>query len=210
MERVASARRCIRALGRTAVCLLKVYPMLPSRPLDWVTPRPMIDRLRYPTSHGWVDGQLYRPVTSGPYPGVLVCLGVVPFGVEHPQVPRLGEALARSGLAALLYWSPAMRDFRLSPEDVGDIASAYDTLLARPDIDAAKSGMLGTCVGGSFTLLAAAQPAIRDRVAFVLTYAPYAPCGALRGTSSAVRAVSVVCANRGRSIRSRARSTSTL
>jgi dienelactone hydrolase len=164
----------VRAAAKTAVCLLKVFPMLPSRPLDWVTPRPVVERLHYRTSHGDAEGDLYRPSSGGPHPGVVVCLGVVPFGVDHPQVPRLAEALARSGFAALLYWSPAMRDFRLDPADVEDIASAYEALLARPDIDPARSGLLGTCVGGAFALMAAASPRIRDRVAFVFAYAPYA------------------------------------
>ena len=163
-----------RAAANTAVCLLKVYPMLPSRPLNWVTPRPVIEQVVYATAHGPVTGQLYRPDRPGPHPGVVVCLGVVPFGVNHPQVPRLGEALARSGFATLLYWSPAMRDFRLDPGDRADIASAYAALLDRPDIDPAHSGIVGTCVGGAFGLMAAAQPAIRERVAFVLAYAPYA------------------------------------
>jgi hypothetical protein len=178
----------VRAAAKTAVCLLKVFPMLPSRPLDWVTPRPVVERLRYRTSHGAAEGELYRPGGAGPHPGVVVCLGVVPFGVEHPQVPRLGEALARSGLAALLYWSPAMRDSRLAPEDVGDIASAYEALLARPDIDPARSGLLGTCVGGAFALMAATRPRLRDRVAFVLAYAPYASMWTLaRDVASASR-----------------------
>jgi hypothetical protein len=147
--------------------------MLPSRPLNWVTPRPVVERLRYPTSHGDAEGDLYRPSSGGPHPGIVVCLGVVPFGVDHPQVPRLGEALARSGFAALLYWSPAMRDFRLDPADIEDIASAYEALLARPDVDAGRSGLLGTCVGGAFALLAASIPPIRDRVSFICAYATY-------------------------------------
>jgi hypothetical protein len=114
------------------------------------------------------------PPGAGPYPGVVVCLGVVPFGVEQPLVPRLWEALARSGFAALLHWSPALRDFRLDPVDVEDIASAYEALLARPEIDPARSGLLGTCVGGAFALMAAASPRVRDRVAFVVACAPYA------------------------------------
>jgi dienelactone hydrolase len=90
------------------------------------------------------------------------------------RFPGLGEALARSGFTALHYWSPAMRDFRLDPADVADIASAYDRLLARPDIAPARTGLIGTCVGGAFALMAAADPRIRDRVAFVWAYAPYA------------------------------------
>src|SRR5688572_12071642 len=148
--------------------------MLPSHAINWVTPRYEVDRVHYPTSHGAVEGDLYRPATGGPHPGMVVCLGVVPFGVDHPQVPRLGEALARSGFAALLYWSPAMRDFRLDPCDIEDIASAFEALLARSDIDSNRSGLLGTCVGGAFALMAAASVRIRDRVRFVAAYAPYA------------------------------------
>jgi hypothetical protein len=173
----ARVRRLVRRVhgaASVAVFLLKVFPMLPSRPLNLVTPRPVVERIKYGTSQGEAEGQLYRPAVAGPYPGIVVCLGVVPFGVDHPQVPRLGEALARSGFAALLYWSPAMRDFRLTPEDVGDFASAYEALLARPDVDPLRSGLLGTCVGGAFALMAAASPGIRERVSFVTAYAPYA------------------------------------
>jgi len=177
-----------RAAAKTAVCLFKVFPMLPSRPLDWVTPRPVVERVRYRTSHGDAEGDLYRPSSPGRHPGVVVCLGVVPFGVDHPQIPRLGEALARSGFAALLYWSPAMRGFRLDPADVGDIASAYEALLARPNIDTLRSGLLGTCVGGAFALMAATSPRIRERVSFVSAYAPYASMWTLgRDIASASR-----------------------
>ena len=147
--------------------------MLPSRPLNYVTPTPVVESLEYPTSTGKAEGDVYRPASHGPHPGIVVCLGVVPFGVEHPQVPRLGEALARAGFAALLYWSPAMRDFRLDPEDIDGIALAYDRLVEQPYVDASHSGLMGTCVGGSFALMAAAHALIRDRVAFVAAFAPY-------------------------------------
>lgn len=163
----------VRAAGRTAVFLLKVLPMVPSRPVDWVTTAPTVERIRYPSAHGTAEGDLYRPSKPGRHPGVLVCLGVVPFAVDHPQVPRLGAALARAGFGAFLYWSPAMRDLRLVPDDIGDMAIAYEALLGRDGIDPARSGVLGTCVGASFALMAAAQSAIRDRVAFVATFAPY-------------------------------------
>jgi hypothetical protein len=177
-----------RAAANTAVWLLKVFPMLPSRPVNWVTRRPVVERMAYPTAHGEAVGDLYRPSSRGPHPGVVVCLGVVPFGVDHPQVPRLGEALARAGFAALLYWSPAMRDFRLDPADVEDFASAYEALLARPDIDSARSGVLGTCVRGAFALMGAASPRIRDRVNFALAYAAYASMWSLaRDIASASR-----------------------
>jgi hypothetical protein len=167
------SRPSIRAAARTAAFLVEILPMLPSRPVDWLTPTPLVERVRYPARLGEREGDLYRPSGDGSHPGVVVCLGVVPFGRDHPQVPRLGAALARSGFAALLYWSPAMRDRRLDPEDVADIALAYRWLLAQPFIDARRSGLIGTCVGGSFALMAAAHHAVRDRVAFVQAWAPF-------------------------------------
>jgi len=167
------ATRSIRAVAKAAIFFLKVFPMLPSRPVDWVTRPPSIEKVKYPTRSGQTEGDLYRPSTGGPFPGIVVCLGVVPFGVDHPQVPILGNALARSGFAALLYWSPAMRDFRLDPEDVENIALAYDWLIEQPYVDPARSGLFGTCVGGAFALMAAASPLIRNRVDFIGAYAPY-------------------------------------
>jgi len=164
----------IRAAARTATFFLKVLPMLPSRPVDWLTAEPVIEKVRYPSRAGEAQGDLYRPPGRGPHPGMVVCLGVVPFEVDHPQVPILGRALARSGFVALLFWSPAMRDFRLEPDDVEDIALAYRWLIERPDVDPGRSGLLGTCVGGSFALMAAAHPLVRDQVAFVAEWAAYA------------------------------------
>ncbi|MEN4013070.1 MAG: hypothetical protein AB1453_07210 [Chloroflexota bacterium] len=167
------ASRSARAFVRAVVFLLKVFPMIPSRLVDWLTPTPQVETVRYPTRNGEVQGEVYRPPGEGAHPGILVCLGVVPFEVDHPQVPVLGRALARAGFAALLYWSPAMRDFRLDPQDIDNIALAYDWLTRQPWVDAARSGLLGTCVGGSFALMAAAHPLIRERAAFLSAYAPF-------------------------------------
>ncbi len=152
-------------------------------------------------SRSQAEGDFYRPSAGGPHPGIVVCLGVVPFGVDHPQVPRLREALARAGFAALLYWSPAMRDFRLDPGDVEGIALAYRWLIEQPFVAPARSGLFGTCVGGAFALMASASPHIRDRVGFVGAYAPYSSWWTFaRDIASATRSRGTG-ASRGRSIR---------
>jgi dienelactone hydrolase len=163
----------LRAATRAAIFFLKLFPMLPSRPVDWVTKTPVVQRVKYPTRSGMAEGDLYRPPDEGPHPGILVCLGVVPFEVDHPQVPVMGRALARAGFAALLYWSPAMRDFRLDPEDLENIPLAYRWLIEQPYVDPTRSGLLGTCVGGSFALMASAHPLIQNHVAFLSAYAPF-------------------------------------
>ena len=174
MRRILVVGRSLRAALRTVTFVWEVLPTLPSAPLDRVTAAPRVERVAYPTSTGAAQGDLYLPAGDGPHPGMVVCLGVVPIGIDHPQVPRLGRALARAGFATLLYWSPAMRDLRLDPDDAEGIAMAYRWLIDQPMLDPARSGLLGTCVGGTFALLAAARPSIRDRVAFVMAWAPFA------------------------------------
>ncbi len=163
----------VRALIKATVFLLKVFPMLPSRPVDWVTKPPVVEKVIYPSCNGQVEGEIYRPADGGSHPGVVVCLGVVPSGVNHPQIPILGRALAYAGFVALLYWSPAMCDFWLDPADVENIALAYGWFIDQPYVDSARSGLIGTCVGGAFALMAAASPLIRERVRFIFAYAPF-------------------------------------
>ena len=186
------ATRSARAAAKTAVFFLKVFPMLPSRPVDWVTAPPLVEKVSYPSRSGQVEGEVYRPSTDGPHPGILVCLGVVPFGVDHPQVPVLGKALARAGFVALLYWSPSMRDFRLDPEDLENIPLAYNWLIEQPYVDPARSGLLGTCVGGSFALMAAANPLIRERVSFLSAYAPFS---SMNTFARDIASASISCGN---------------
>ena len=166
--------RTLRATARTAVFFLKVLPMLPSRFVDHFTGQPVRERVTFASTFGEGEGDLYRPSKPGVYPGVVVCLGVIPFGFDHPQIPRLGAALAQAGFSALLYQSPRMQDFVLDPEDIGNLAAAHDYLTRQPFVHKEKSGLLGTCVGGAFALMAAAHPAIRDHVQFVATFAPFA------------------------------------
>jgi hypothetical protein len=82
-----------------------------------------------------------------------------------------------------------MRDKRLAGEDIENIALAYDCLIAQPFIDGRRSGLFGTCVGGSFALMAAAHPLVRDRVRFVGAFAPYASMTTMTvGIASSTRA----------------------
>ena len=163
----------LRAGWRAAVFVLELMPMLPSRPLEWFTPEPVQEQVVLSTPQGEAVAHVFRPASGGPHPGVVLCLGVVPDGLEHPQIPRLGAALARSGFVALIYWSAAMRDCRLDPADGDNLASAFQFLLRTRSVDPARSGLIGTCVGASFALIAAGHPTIRDQVAFVGAFAPY-------------------------------------
>ncbi len=173
MTRPADLFSTVQTATRTAAFVLRVMPMLPSGWLDRFSPDSLYEQVALPGGDARVLGELYRPAGPGPYAGVVVCLGVIPFDVAHPQVKRLGTALARSGFVALIVWSADMRSLRISSADVEYLATAYDWLIEQPYVDPNRSGFLGTCVGAGFSLLAAAQPTVRDRVAFVSCFAPF-------------------------------------
>lgn len=180
MRTTASLRSLVRWLvgaGRSLAFMVRVMPMLPSGWLDRYSAGPRYEQITLPGGDERTSAEFFRPGSAAPHAGVVVCLGVIPFDVTHPQVRRLGSALARRGFAALIVWSPEMRSLRVSAHDTQLLVSAYQWLIDRPDIDADRCGFLGTCVGGGFALMSAAQPEIRDQVRFVTCFAPF---GSLR------------------------------
>ena len=78
------ATRPIRIVAKAAVFFLKVFPMLPSRPLDWVTPRPVVERLRYKTSHGETRIRSLPTVQRRPAPR---CCGLLGRGAIRGRSP---------------------------------------------------------------------------------------------------------------------------
>lgn len=154
--------------------MLRVMPMLPSGWLDRFSPEPLYEQVAIPGGDPAAPAEMFRPDDGSIHAGVVVCLGVIPFDVTHPQVKRLGRALARRGFVVLIVWSAEMRSLRISPDDTGRLVAAYDWLMSHPSVDPERSGLLGTCVGAGFVLQAAAQPEIRERVQFVSSFAPFA------------------------------------
>lgn len=167
------SRHDLRAVIRAMVFVVAVLPMLPAGIINRLTGSPKRLNVTYPGSYGPVDAELWIPSGNGPHPGVVLNLGVIPLDYDHPQLERLQNALARAGFVTLVHWSPAMRAFRLEPNEVADVATAYGWLLDQPSVDPNRSGMIGTCVGGSFAMLAAADDRIRDKISFLAVFAPY-------------------------------------
>jgi hypothetical protein len=183
---VAEARRLVRALS----FVFELMPMLPSRLPERLRPVPVRERVVFPVGARAASADLFTPGRGAGHPGVVLCLGVVPAGLEHPQIPRFASALARAGFVTLIVWSPAMQDRRLDADDPDRLAAAFGYLLGLPGVDPDRCGFVGTCVGASLALVAATRPAIRDRVAFVAAFAPFSSAELLlRDVSSRSRVV---------------------
>lgn len=161
-----------RATVKTVLFIPQIFDV-GIKPLNWFTPKPIVERVTFPIPGGIGEGDLYRPPGEGPYAAVLLFLGVAPAGRTDSRVIRLGNALARSNMVTLYYWSPIMADDRIEPEDIDNLVAAYQYLASQDYVDKERVGMGGFCVGASFSLMAASREPIRDQVTFVNAFGPY-------------------------------------
>ncbi len=121
-----------------------------------------------------LEGLLYRPTRYRPARAVVLVPGISELGCYHPRLMALSRSLANQGFIVLTPDIRMFREFRMSPEALGEIQFWFEQLQtlgggARPP----KIGLAGISFSGTLALIAAAQPAIRDRVAWVLAIGPY-------------------------------------
>ena len=107
----------------------------------------------------------------GGMPLVLVH-GYAPAGKDEPRVQEAAALLARAGFDVAVPTIPGLTSGRLRPEDVRPVVA---TLAARPG----PTALVAVSVGAGPALLAAADPAVRDRVRVVLSLGGYASAPAL-------------------------------
>ncbi|MFN3975232.1 MAG: alpha/beta hydrolase family protein [Dehalococcoidia bacterium] len=162
-----------RSAMKTALFVLQILPQAPVHPQEWLAPEPRVQEVLFPTSSGAGLADLYEPSQGGKKGAVVLFLGVNPAGRDDPRVVNLGKALARAGIVTLIPWSEPMTQKRVEPGEVDTLVDAFRYLVGLPSVDARRAGMGGFCVGASFALMAAADPRIREQVAFVNALSVY-------------------------------------
>jgi pimeloyl-ACP methyl ester carboxylesterase len=145
----------------TSLFLVEFLSAGQARPLSALTAAPRRQSLPVPAAE--VDRWTKR---GGGVPLVLVH-GYAPAGKDEPRVQQAAELLARAGFDVAVPTLPGLTRGRLRPEDVHPVVA---TLAARP----APSAVIAVSVGAGPALLAAADPAVRDRVRAVLSLGGYA------------------------------------
>jgi pimeloyl-ACP methyl ester carboxylesterase len=137
------------------------------RPLSRLTATPRREPMDVPgmAVDRWVGAAIVH------VPLVLVH-GYSPEGKDDPRVRHAAELLARAGFDVAVPTIPGLTRGRLRPDDVAPVVA---TLAAR----AAPTVMISVSVGAGPALLAAAQPAVRDRVRVVLSLGGYASAAEL-------------------------------
>jgi dienelactone hydrolase len=108
-----------------------------------------------------------------------MALGANDLGSRDPRAVALADAFARSGFVVLVMSGAATL---IAPDgnDPADLVraparaiAAFDYLAQRGDVVPELVGFVGVCLGGGTCLLAASQPVLAARVAFLFLIGPY-------------------------------------
>jgi dienelactone hydrolase len=124
---------------------------------------------------------IYQPSQAGRHPAMVLLLGVNPLPRDHEQVTTLADGIARAGIVAVVAESDALLGGEIRPEEVDNLVALFQHLEQHPSVDPRRIGFSGFCVGAVLQVLAASDPRIADRVAYVNAFSVYAdPLDVLR------------------------------
>ena len=111
--------------------------------------------------------RLYSPRGARGAPGLVVVHGVHRLGVDEPRLQAFSRAIASVGVTVLAPHVAELADYRVDARSVATIGAAA-AALAR-ETGRARVGVMGLSFAGGLALLAAADPAVRERIAFVVS-----------------------------------------
>jgi len=157
---------------QTLLLLPTLFPAAPLDPLAALTSTPVRDELTSTYAGGTLDTQFIAPSGDGRHPAIALLLGAGDLPRSDVAI-HFAEALARLGIVVSLPEPSGMFNERLSFEEVDAIRSSIDQLANRPDVDSKRIGLVGLSASGGLSIVAAAQPDLRDRVRFVNSFGSY-------------------------------------
>ena len=123
-----------------------------------------------PARDGSIRARIFRP-SGQPQRAVLLVSGVHPDGIDEPRLVALAKDLAGTGVNVI---TPEIRDlmeYRLTANVANAIEDAALWTVGREDLAGHSGvGMIGVSFSGGLSIVAAGRPALRDRVAYVLSF----------------------------------------
>jgi hypothetical protein len=140
----------------------RTYPIV-ARPVHMV-----------PTRHGSVAARLYVPAKAIGHP-ILVIPGIHSAGIEEGRLTALSRELAGTGLAVMTMALPDLQAYQITPRATDTIEDAVSWLSAQRDIAPDGTiGIVGISFAGGLSVAAAGRDAIKDKLAYVLSFGGHA------------------------------------
>ena len=157
----------------TALFVLQVLNV-PVKPQPWFTPTPVRQQITYQRPDQQGEADIYYIPDGKRRAALMVFLGANAAGRDDRDVVNFGNALARAGYVTMFCWSPTMgQQNNVDPAETENLTWAFQHLRELKYVDQSRVGMAGFSVGGSFVMVAASDPRIRDDVAFLNSFGAY-------------------------------------
>ena len=137
------------------------------------TPAPARRPVAYAVQGRKYQGDLYHPAQL-PIAALVLVPGAAEQGRDDPRLVAFATTLARARFLVLVPDLPNLRALKVHAQDAQGVADAFAHLLSRPEFPVegrAGIGAFSYAVGPA--VLAALEPAIRERVDFVLGVGGY-------------------------------------
>jgi pimeloyl-ACP methyl ester carboxylesterase len=167
------------AVSIAALFGLSLLPPVQARAKGWAVllegigadpPRPFASAVtRRTVALDGVQGDLYRPPDDAP--AIVLVPGAARLGKDDPRIVRLARAIAR-GSRVVFVPQMALANRRFIEDDLQSLVRAVVAL----DESAFTTGdvsLLGISYGGSFAMVAAADPRLEGRLAQVAVFGAY-------------------------------------
>ncbi len=160
-----------RALTRSALLLPTLLSASAPVPLVLAGDPVRFRRLTISSASGPVFLDIYEPTTPPPLiPGGREAIIDVPGAGDNravPQLVNLSQSLAREGVVVVNVGTPSLFDYQVSARDGEAVVQAFKFLEHWPGVDPQRIGIFAFSVGDLLACVGAADPRIRDRVAFL-------------------------------------------
>ena len=142
--------------------------------LAWVTSSPAVEGLQIRRDGRSFPADLYYIKDGEKRATILLTHGIIESGKDDPRLVRFARSLARCGFAVVVPELQGMKSFRILLSDVDDIVETFRAMASLTQIvDPQRLGLMGFSYGAGPTLMAAANPAIRDQVKFAVSFGGY-------------------------------------
>ncbi|MGH2508702.1 MAG: alpha/beta hydrolase family protein [Ktedonobacteraceae bacterium] len=130
-----------------------------------------------PSAAGTVYLNVYAPSASAsPVPeareGIVLIPGVGDQRTDA-QLINFSQTLAHAGIVVMEMTTPALIANHIDAGDKEAVVQAFHALQHWPGVSTARIGLLGFSAGGPLMCLAAADPRVRDQIAFVALFGSY-------------------------------------
>src|SRR6266699_3384198 len=159
-----------RALTRSALLLPALFSASEPAPLVLAGDPVRFRRITISSSIGPIFLDIYEPTTPPPpIPGGReAIIDVLGAGDNRavPQLINLSQSLAREGIVVVNIGTPALFRYQVSARDGEAVVQAFELLEHWPGVDPHRIGIISFSVGDLLACVGAADPRIRDRVAF--------------------------------------------